>query len=145
VSQWEAVLLAGVLVGAALAATLLVPWITRLRAALVGERTRRGSLTSTYGRITEQWSPLTDAFPYDSRGFRFLGSPVDGIQFEEDRVIFCEFKTNRSELSEGQRHIRELIRQGRVEWQEFRFTERGPPLDTAPVERRPRRRTRRWD
>ena len=81
-SHWAAALLAGALVGAALAATLLAPWITRLRTALDEERSRRGSLASTFGRISEQWFPLTDAFPYDSRGFRFLGSPIDGIQFE---------------------------------------------------------------
>lgn len=144
-SQWAAALLAGVLIGAAVAATLLAAWITRLRAALEEERTRRGSLASTYGRISEQWFPLTDAFPYDSRGFRFLGSPIDGIQFEEDRIIFCEFKANRSELSEGQRRIRDLVRQGRVEWQEFRFVESGPPPEAPQMQRRPRRRSRGWE
>jgi predicted Holliday junction resolvase-like endonuclease len=137
-------LLAGALVGAALAASLLVPWITRLQMALEAERSRRGSMAATYGRICEQWFPLTDVFPYDSRGFRFLGSPIDGIQFEEDRIIFCEFKANRSELSESQRRIRELVRQGRVEWQEFRFADGGPAPE-PPVERHPRRRIRRWE
>ena len=143
-SQWAAALVAGALVGVAIAATLLVPWITRLQAALQEERTRRGSLASTYGRISEQWFPLTDAFPYDSRHFRFLGSPIDGIQFEEDRIIFCEFKANRGDLSEGQRRIRDLVRERRVEWQEFRFVEGGPPPEAPPVERR-RRRVRRWE
>jgi predicted Holliday junction resolvase-like endonuclease len=144
-SQWAAALVAGALVGAAAAATLLVPWITRLRAALEEERARRGSLASTYGRISEQWFPLTGAFPYDSRGFRFLGSPIDGIQFEDDRIIFCEFKANRSDLSEKQRCIRDLVRQGRVEWQEFRFVEGGPPPEAARPQRRPRRRARWWE
>src|SRR5688572_23587951 len=137
-------MLAGALVGAAVAVTLLVPWITRLRAALDEERSRRGSLASTYGRISEQWFPLTEAFPYDSRGFRFIGSPIDGVQFEDDRVIFCEFKVNRSELSETQRRIRDLVRQGRVEWQEFRFVDGGPLPEADRPERRPRRRIRRW-
>ena len=146
-SQIGSALLAGALVGAAVAATLLVPWITRLRAALDRERSRRGSMASTYGRITEQWFPLTDGFPYDSQGFRFIGSPIDGIQFAEDRIIFCEFKVNRSELSESQKRIRELVRQGRVEWQEFRFTDgcRLPDLEEEPSSRRLRRRTRRWE
>ena len=144
-SQWAAALLAGALVGAAVAASLLVPWITRLRTALEEERTRRGSLASTYGRISEQWFPLTDAFPYDSRRFRFLGSPIDGIQFEEDRVIFCEFKANRSDLSEGQRRIRDLVCQGQVEWQEFRFVDGGPTSEAARLDRRPRPRVRWWN
>lgn len=145
-SPSAAALLVGALVGAAIAASLLVPWITRLQTALEEERSRRCSLSSTYGRISEQWFPLTDAFPYDSRGFRFLGSPIDGIQFEEDRIIFCEFKANRSDLSESQRRIRDLVRQGRVEWQEFRFVEDGPQHEAAsPSQRRPRRRIRRWE
>ena len=144
-NQLTAALLAGALIGAAVAGTLLVPWITRLRAALDRERMRRGSMASTYGRISEQWFPLCESFPFDPRDFRFLGSPIDGVQFAEDRIIFCEFKANWSELSAGQKRIRELVRQGRVEWQEFRFTEAGPPPDPEAVDRRPRRPARRWE
>jgi hypothetical protein len=140
-----AAILAGALVGAVLAACLLVPWITRLQTALEAERSRRGSLAATYGRISEQWFPLTDRFPYDSQRFRFLGSPIDGIQFEEDRIIFCEFKANRSDLSESQRRIRDLVRQGRVEWQEFRFVDGGPTSEGPAPEQRRRRRIRRWE
>ena len=81
------------------------------------------SLSTTYGRITEQWFPLMDAYPYDPQGFRFLGSPLDGVQFEEDRIVFVEFKTNRSRLSEKQRHLKKLIEEGEVYWEEIRFTE----------------------
>jgi predicted Holliday junction resolvase-like endonuclease len=144
VSQVGAAIVAGALIGAAVAATLLVPWITRLQSALERERSRRGSLASTYGRISEQWFPLCEAYPYDSRDFRFIGSPIDGIQFGEDRVIFCEFKANHSELSDSQKRICDLVRAGRVEWQEFRFTD-GERLPEPPPRPRPRRRTRRWE
>ena len=30
---------------------------------------------------------------------RFLGAPIDGVQFEDDRVILVEFKSGRSRLS----------------------------------------------
>jgi predicted Holliday junction resolvase-like endonuclease len=85
------------------------------------ERHRTQSLMSTHGRINEQWFPLMDGFPYDSRNFKFLGQPIDGVQFEDDRIIFCEFKTNSSPLSTDQRRIRQMIEDGRVEWEEFRF------------------------
>ena len=94
-----------------------------LRDLLEVERYRQRSLSTTYGKISEQWFPLMDRYPYDAHGFRFLGSPVDGIQFEEDRIVFCEFKANRSDLSPEQRHIRDLIRSGRVYWEEFFFVE----------------------
>lgn len=97
--------------------------IDRLRDELDDERSRQRSLSTTYGRISEQWFPLMDRYPYDSQGFRFLGSPVDGVQFEDDRIVFCEFKTNLSSLSLLQRRIRKLVEEGEVYWEEFDFTD----------------------
>jgi predicted Holliday junction resolvase-like endonuclease len=88
---------------------------------LEAEMTRQRSLSAVYGRISEQWFPLMDRYPYDSQAFRFIGTPVDGIQFEEDKIVFCEFKANRSELSPAQKHIKRLVQQGRVTWEEFNF------------------------
>ena len=90
---------------------------------LEDERSRQRSLSTVYGRISEQWFPLMDRFPYDSQSFRFIGTPIDGIQFEEDRIIFCEFKTNQSSLSPLQRHIKGLVESGHVYWEEFNFGE----------------------
>ncbi len=95
--------------------------IAGLRDALEDELSRQKSLSTTYGRITEQWFPLMDAYPYDPQGFRFLGSPIDGVQFEEDRIVFVEFKANRSQLSATQRRLKRLIDEGHVYWEEFRF------------------------
>ncbi len=86
------------------------------------ERSRSRSLSTVYGQINEQWFPLMDRYPYDSQYCRFLGTPVDGVQFEEDRIIFCEFKTNRSGLSPVQKRIKQLIQDRRVYWEEFYFT-----------------------
>jgi Predicted secreted endonuclease distantly related to archaeal Holliday junction resolvase len=96
---------------------------SRLRAELDDEEYRRQSLSTTYGRITEQWFPLMEAYPYDPQEFRFLGSPVDGVQFEEDRIVFVEFKANKSRLSEKQKRIKRLVEAGEVYWEEFRFTD----------------------
>ena len=93
----------------------------RLRTQLQEQDYRSRSLSTVYGQISEQWFPLMDRYPYDSRGFRFLGAPVDGIQFEEDRIVFCEFKSNRSALSPAQRRIKQLIQSGQVYWEEFHF------------------------
>ncbi len=93
----------------------------RLREQLEDELRRGRSLSTVYGQISEQWFPLMDGFPYDSQSFRFIGSPVDGIQFEEDRIVFCEFKTNRSSLTPIQRRIKQLIESRQVYWEEFNF------------------------
>jgi hypothetical protein len=88
---------------------------------LADEQTRQRSLSASYGRITEQWFPLMDRYPYDSANFRFLGTPVDGVQFEEDRIVFIEFKSHRAELSAAQRRIKRLVESGKVTWEEYHF------------------------
>ncbi len=88
---------------------------------LADERSRQRSLSASYGRITEQWFPLMDRYPYDSANFRFLGTPVDGVQFEEDRIVFVEFKSRDAELSALQRKLKKLVQSGKVYWEEFAF------------------------
>jgi predicted Holliday junction resolvase-like endonuclease len=95
--------------------------LRKLLEELADERYQNRSLSSTYGRITEQWFPLMESYPYDPQFFRFLGSPVDGVQFEEDRIVFIEFKANRSRLSKDQKRFRRLVEEGQVYWDEFHF------------------------
>ena len=45
---------------------------------------------------------------------------MDGVQFEPDRVLFIEFKAAGSKLSKRQREIRDIVRQGKVEFEEIR-------------------------
>jgi predicted Holliday junction resolvase-like endonuclease len=90
---------------------------------LAEERSRQRSLSASYGRITEQWFPLMERYPYDSANFRFLGTPVDGVQFEEDRIVFVEFKSRDAELSTLQRKLKKLVQSGKVYWEEFHFFE----------------------
>lgn len=94
-----------------------------VKAQLEREKTQRRSISASYGKITEQWFPLMDRYPYDSQNFRFLGTPIDGVQFEEDKVILIEFKTNQAELSTVQRRIKQLVKEGKVTWEEFHFFE----------------------
>jgi len=73
-----------------------------------------------YGKMSENWIPLSEKFPYDKTKFRFLGNPIDGIAFLDDKIVFCEFKTNTSKLSHTQENIRELVKNKKVEWHEMR-------------------------
>lgn len=88
---------------------------------LAVEKTQKRSLSASYGRITEQWFPIMDRYPYESANFRFLGTPVDGVQFEQDKIIFVEFKSRKSELSASQRRFKQLVESGKVTWEEFHF------------------------
>ena len=87
------------------------------------ERSRQRSISASYGRITEQWFPLMQRYPYDSANFRFLANPIDGVQFEDDRIVFVEFKSRSAELSTVQRKIKQLVLAGKVFWEEFHFFE----------------------
>jgi predicted Holliday junction resolvase-like endonuclease len=107
--------------GALLYVSYLRRRLTVALAMLDEERTRKRSLSASYGRITEQWFPLMEGYPYDSAGFRFLGTPVDGVQFEEDRIVFVEFKSHSSELSAQQKRLKKLVQSGQVYWEEFHF------------------------
>jgi predicted Holliday junction resolvase-like endonuclease len=74
-----------------------------------------------YGKMSENWIPLSERFPYDKEKFRFLGNPIDGIAFLEDKIVFCEFKANTSRLSTTQENIKELVKNKKVEWMEYRI------------------------
>ena len=74
-----------------------------------------------YGKLTEQFIPFTERFPYSPEDFRFIGSPIDGIVFDEDAVVFCEFKAAGGQLNERQKRIRTLVQDKRIKWLEFRI------------------------
>ena len=79
------------------------------------------SQAAKYGKISEQFMPFIKDYPYNPENFRFIGTPIDGIQFEKDRIIFMEFKTSNSSLSKKQRNIKRLIEKKKVEWKEYKL------------------------
>ena len=87
---------------------------------LLSQRSKVRRLAVRHGLVAEQFLPFSQRFPGDPRNFRFLGSPVDGIAFEKDKIIIVEFKSGRSRLSSLQRHIKDLVERGRVSFLEVR-------------------------
>jgi predicted Holliday junction resolvase-like endonuclease len=80
---------------------------------------KKQSLSSKYGKMTEQFLPFLDLYPYNEQNFRFLGSPIDGVQFEDDKIIFIEFKTSNSKMSIKQKEIKNLVDNKKVYFQEY--------------------------
>ena len=117
---------AAVLVILLVATVLLVASLRRraesLRGELEAERSRGRSRSTRYGQTMEQFMPWAANYPYDTSRFRFIGSPIDGVQFEDDRVILMEFKTAGSKLSQAQRRIRDLVQRDKVDFEEFRLS-----------------------
>lgn len=84
---------------------------------------RKRSLSATYGKITEQFAPFMDRYPYNAKRFRFIGSPIDGVQFTDDAIYIVEIKSADSQLTATQRRIKELVEDGHVFWYEFEVTD----------------------
>jgi len=68
------------------------------------------------GKITEQIAPFLEDYPLNPNTARFIGDPIDFVHFDEDGVTFVEVKSGKSQLSKKQRMIRDLIKEGKVEF-----------------------------
>ena len=80
------------------------------------------------GKIGENMAPFFSDWPYNPNKFRFLGDPVDGIQFGEDEVIFVEIKTGKARLTTSQKTVKQLVKEGKVKFVTFRVGENGCEL-----------------
>jgi len=76
------------------------------------------SMHIKHGKSFENLFPFMKNYPYEYRNFRFIGDPIDGLSFENDKIVFMEFKTGTSRLSEKQKKIKSLVESKKVEWQE---------------------------
>jgi predicted Holliday junction resolvase-like endonuclease len=103
-----------------LALLFLIKKLFSLRATIERLKFEKGSQSVKYGKMTEQFIPFMEKFPFNPEQFHFLGSPIDGILFDEDQIIFCEFKTGQSALNQRQRQIKQLVKEKAVKWFEFR-------------------------
>lgn len=87
------------------------------------------------GKIGENLAPFTQGWPWDSNHFRFIGSPVDGIQFTEDMIYMVEIKTGKSRLSKYQARCRDLIKNGKIAFVSYRMGEDGVEIKETPIEK----------
>ena len=93
----------GVLVGVALS----------YRTAITPLHQRIGKLTS------KQYHTFMNQYPYNPDNFRFLGDPIDGIQFEEDKILLVSFIKANAPRTPEQDHIKNLLENGNVSWFEW--------------------------
>ena len=97
----------------------------RVSRAKENEETQK-SLTKSqrtkHGQMWEQLIPFSKDFPYDPQEFTFLGSPIDGIQFENNKIVLIEFKTGKANMTKRQRHIKKLVDKGKVEFNLIRVS-----------------------
>lgn len=94
---------------------------TILKKDLIDISGRKQSLSTKYGKMTENFMPFLAEYPYDSQKFKFIGDPVDGVQFEDDKIVLVEFKTAKSNLTQKQRQIKNLVEDKKVYFKTFRI------------------------
>jgi predicted Holliday junction resolvase-like endonuclease len=80
------------------------------------------------GKIGENMAPFFKEWPFNPNDFRFLGNPVDGIQFNDDEIIFVEIKTGKARLTNSQKSVKQLVKEGKVKFITFRIGEDGCSL-----------------
>ena len=106
-----------------------------LREEIRKQKGRAASAHTSKGLLLEKWCPFMEhpeiEESWKTDNWSFLGSPIDYIVFDWKRdttenenlgrVVFLDVKSGRSQLSTKQRRIRDLIRNGNVEWREVRL------------------------
>jgi hypothetical protein len=88
------------------------------RTAVTPLHQRIGNLTSDPKQDTE----LMKYYPYNLADFRFIGDPITGVQFEDDKILFVLIKTDETLNTVEQDHIKKLIKKGCIEWFEVTMT-----------------------
>ena len=73
------------------------------------------------GHIAETLAPFLDQFDFEPERCSFMGQPIDYISFGDDEITFIEIKSGNSQLSQKQRHIRDLVKAKLVSWKEVRI------------------------
>ena len=102
---------------------LLVLWRknSELSEALSAVSFSKSSQSVKYGKMAEHFIPFSQKFPYSPNQFRFIGNPVDGVVFGDQKIVFVEFKTASSQLNGNQKKVKKLVEDKKVEWLEFRM------------------------
>ena len=88
---------------------------------------QKKSSETRLGTIGEQLVPFLSGCRHNPSDMIFLGRPIDYvvINFDQGEIIFLEVKTGNSKPSERQKVIKNIIRSGRVYYEEIRINEKG--------------------
>jgi predicted Holliday junction resolvase-like endonuclease len=81
------------------------------------------------GQFSEQLAPYLPDFPFKPTEARFIGKPIDFLVFKGmdekniDEVVFVEVKSGKANLSSPERRLKEVIKEKKVRWAEYRIPE----------------------
>lgn len=81
------------------------------------------------GQFSEQLAPYLPNFPFKPTECKFIGKPIDFLVFEGldeknvQKIHFVEVKSGKSKLSGTESTVKEAIKNGHIEWHEYRVSE----------------------
>jgi predicted Holliday junction resolvase-like endonuclease len=82
---------------------------------------QKKSSETRLGQISEQIAPFLAGYPFDPKRSKFIGDPIDIVSFGDDKITFVEIKSGRSQLSKKQRQIRDMVKEGKVDFFVYRI------------------------
>jgi len=74
-----------------------------------------------FGKTFEQYIPFVMGIKYPADRFRMLGGPIDGVYFMDDEILFVEFKTGQSKLTNKEKLVQSLVGNGKVRFEIIRI------------------------
>jgi predicted Holliday junction resolvase-like endonuclease len=108
--------------------------LVNIQDELGGEREKNRALLSQkkssetrLGQISEHLVPFLQNCKHDPKQMHFLGNPIDYLvfDFDEGKITFLEVKSGNSKPSKRQKIIKNIIKSGRIYYEEIRINERG--------------------
>ncbi len=84
------------------------------------------------GKIGEHIAPFTRGFNYEPSDCRFIGAPIDYLIFEGlsegklEKIVLADIKTGKQAgLTEEQKEIKKLVKEGDIEWKTLKMEVKG--------------------
>lgn len=88
---------------------------------------QKKSSETRLGQISEHLVPFLDGCNHDPKSLHFMGNPIDYISFDfdEGKIVLIEVKSGNSKPSKRQKIIKNIIKTGRIFYEEIRINEKG--------------------
>lgn len=97
--------------------------ISKLKKDIEALKFKKRSFVIKHGKTLEQFIPFIHDKGYPIENFRMLGSPIDGIYFNDDEVVIVEFKTGQARMTQRELQVKDLVDRKKVRFEEIRVGE----------------------
>jgi len=88
---------------------------------------QKKSSETRLGQISEHLVPFLENCRHDPKSMHFMGNPIDYVVFDFDQgsITFLEVKSGNSKPTKRQKVVKNIVKTGRVFYEEIRINEKG--------------------